>query len=114
MIFFSCLDWGYCFFRKNTRERAFFFFKLEEILFAYGNDSLEKGRFNDVGVQTIVRVMPLRRQEEIGFRTQGERLALDENKDGLFIDKRKAESLGAQMMHLRESIRWEKVMHIFF
>lgn len=89
--------------------------KLEEnILFADGNDSLEKGRFDEVGVRTIVRVMPLSRQEEIGFRTQGERLASDENKDSLFIVKRRAESLGTQVMHSKEYVWWQKLTYIFF
>lgn len=35
--------------------------------------------------------MSLSKQEEIGFRTQRERLALDENKDSLHIVKRRAD-----------------------
>lgn len=39
----------------------------------------------------MVRVMSWSRQEEIGFRTQRERLALDENKGPLFIVERNAD-----------------------
>lgn len=47
--------------------------------------------------------MSLSKQEEIGFRTQGERLALDENKDSLHIVKRRADRVYEHRWYMQES-----------
>ena len=86
-VFISHTDWGYCFsllcfvlflfFKERIHRRSMVFEVRENILFVDGNDPLEKGRLNDVGVErSKVRVMPSSGQEEIRFRTQGEETGL--------------------------------------